>query len=483
MPNAAEESASGRRVGSADSSAFGFGMTKTKCYTDFAKVLPTFLLMSSQVPNSISLSDSAKAVALTRNQIRGFWASWGGWALDGMDSFIYALVLVPSLRELLPRSGIPATKGNIGVYGGLLFALFLVGWGLAFLWGPIGDKFGRVRTLMLTIAWYSLFTFLSALVTSVWQLAVLRLLAGIGIGGEWAMGGTFVAEEWPEERRKAGSGYMHTGYYVGIFLAAIANYTIGSHFGWRAMFAVGGLPALLLAWVRYGVSEPSRWQAKSNVVRSWAVWQPLGTLFSAKWRRRTILNSLFMLASICGLWAGTVYVPAAITTLSEAAGRVGPRAAQLASWGTMLVAFATILGCLMMPWLADRLGRRGALAFFFALMMVFIALTFGKVFYLGAAGLPWFFVCLFFLGIGGANFAVYTLWLPEQYPTECRASAFAFATSFARFGGAGITFLVGAGIRHYGSLGVPVAATAIAFALGLCLVPFGAETRGQPLPA
>src|ERR1700686_853519 len=100
--------------------------------------------------------------SLTRNQIRGFWASWGGWALDGMDSFVYALVLVPSLRELLPRSGISATKGNIGFYGGLLFALFLIGWGLAFLWGPVGDKFGRVRTLMLTIVWYSVFTFLSA---------------------------------------------------------------------------------------------------------------------------------------------------------------------------------------------------------------------------------------------------------------------------------------------------------------------------------
>lgn len=149
----------------------------------------------------------------------------------------------------------------------------------------------------------------------------------------------------------------------------------------------------------------------------------------------------------------------------------------------MLVSFATILGCLAMPNLAQRLGRRGALAFFFALMMVFIALTFGKVFYLGAAGLPWFFVCLFFLGFGGANFAVYTLWLPEQYPTECRASAFAFATSMARFGGAGITFLVGAGIRQYGSLGVPVAMTAIAFAIGLCLIPFGVETRGQPLPS
>src|SRR5260221_8035563 len=102
-----------------------------------------------------------------------------------MYSFIYALVLVPSLRDLLPRSGIPATKGAIGFYGGLLFALFLIGWGLAFLWGPVGDKFGPVRTLMVTIIWYSGFTFLNALLTNRWQLAILRLLARIGIGREW----------------------------------------------------------------------------------------------------------------------------------------------------------------------------------------------------------------------------------------------------------------------------------------------------------
>lgn len=437
--------------------------------------------MSSAASNLARLPNPTPTT-LNRNQIRGFWAAWGGWTLDGMDSFIYALVLVPSLRELLPRSGLPATRGNIGVYGGLLFALFLIGWGLAFLWGPIGDKFGRVRTLMLTIVWYSVFTFLSALVTGIWQLAILRLLAGIGIGGEWAMGGTFVAEAWPENRRRAGAGFMHTGYYVGIFLAALANYAIGSHFGWRAMFAVGGLPALLLAWVRYGVTEPSAWASKENVVRSWAIWRPFATLFSSAWRGRTIVNSCLMLASICGLWAGTVYVPAAITSLAEASGHTPPQAAQLASWGTMLVAFATILGCLAMPWLAKQVGRRGALALFFLLMMVLIALTFGKVFYLGGAGLVWFFICLFFLGLGGANFAVYTLWLPEQYPTECRASAFAFSTSFARFVGAGITFLVGAGIRHYGSLGVPVAMTSLAFALGLCLIPFAVETRDQPLP-
>src|SRR5229473_6526680 len=156
-------------------------------------------------------TQSSREVPLNRNQIRGFWAAWGGWALDGMDSFIYAMVLVPALRELLPRSGIPATTANVGFYGGVLFACFLVGWGLSLVWGPIADRFGRVRTLSLTIIFFSVFTLLSALSTSIWVLAALRLLAGVGIGGEWSMASTFVADEWPEERRKMGAGLMHTG--------------------------------------------------------------------------------------------------------------------------------------------------------------------------------------------------------------------------------------------------------------------------------
>ena len=195
---------------------------------------------------------------LTKNQWRGFFASWGGWALDGMDSYIFALVMVPALKELLPRSGLRSDLGGVGYYGGLLFALFLVGWGCAFLWGPVADKYGRVRTLMFTILWYSLFTFLCCISTRVWQLAIFRFLAGIGIGGEWAMGGTFVAEEWPEDRRKMAAGWMHTGYYVGFFLAALANYQIGARYGWRWMFAIGGLPALLVSFIRYGVKEPKR---------------------------------------------------------------------------------------------------------------------------------------------------------------------------------------------------------------------------------
>jgi len=420
---------------------------------------------------------------LTRNQIRGFWASWAGWTVDGMDSFIYALVMVPSLRELLPKSHIAATQANVGFYGGILFALFLIGWGFAFLWGPLADKFGRVRTLMLTILWYSLFTFLGALATGVWQLAAYRLLAGIGIGGEWAMGGTFVAEEWPEERRKMGAGMMHTGYYVGVFLAAIANYGIGGHYGWRAMFALGALPALFIGFIRYGVTEPQRWAAKSNQLKRQSVWRPLAQIFSRNYRRRTVLNSIYMFVSIVGLWAGSVYVPASITYIAAREHFTSVQAVRFASYGTMLLAAATILGCLIVPALAERFGRRATMVLFFGCMFVFILLAFGHVFYLNAHALPWFFVCLFFLGLGGANFAVYTLWLPEQYPTECRASAFAFSTSAARFAGAGITFLVGAGVAHFHTIGIPIAITSAAFAVGLALLPFSMETKGSGLPA
>src|SRR3954470_23960169 len=300
---------------------------------------------------------------LTTNQIRGFWAAWGGWALDGMDSFLYALVLVPALRELLPRSGIPATQANTGYYGGVLFAIFLLGWGFAFLWGPLADRFGRVRTLVLTIVCYSLFTFLGCAAAGVWQLAAFRFLAGIGIGGEWTIGGVFVAEEWPESRRKEGAAWMHTGYYFGTFLAAIVNYTVGSHYGWRAVFAVGGTPALLIAFIRYGVRESARWQHRvAELKTAWSARDAFLALFSAEYRRRTILNASLLFISMVGLWAGSAYVPSSITYLAGREGFSAAEAARFASWATMLLSTGTILGCLMLPALAERLGRRGALA-------------------------------------------------------------------------------------------------------------------------
>ena len=400
-----------------------------------------------------------------------------------MDSYIFALVMVPALKELLPRSGLRSDLGGIGYYGGLLFALFLVGWGCAFLWGPVADKYGRVRTLMLTILWYSLFTFLCCISTRVWQLAVFRFLAGIGIGGEWAMGGTFVAEEWPEDRRKMAAGLMHTGYYVGFFLAALANYGIGARYGWRAMFALGGLPALLVSFIRYGVRESQRWESKASEVKTWSIARPLAVLFSPEFRRRTIVNASFVLVSIIGLWAGSIYVPAALTEIVTRMKIQGMNMPHMISLATMLLSVATILGCVALPPIAERLGRRVTLGLYYLCMMVSVAVGFGYAFYLPQDALKWFLVCLVFFGLGGANFAMYTLWLPEQYPTECRGSAFAFATSVGRFAGAGFTFLVGAGVAHYHTIGKPVAFTAIAFAVGLLLLPFGHETKGKVLPS
>jgi len=432
---------------------------------------------------SASVESAQLITRLTKNQVRGFWAAWGGWALDGMDSFIYALVLVPALRELLPRSGIPATTANIGYYGGLLFALFLVGWGLAMIWGPVADRFGRVRTLMFTILCFSLFTLLSAFATNVWSLAIFRLLAGVGIGGEWAMGAVLVSEEWPENRRVMGAAFMHTGYYFGFFLAGLANYFIGSHFGWRYMFVVGGLPALLVAFNYKRVQEPQRWERKQeNLGRRWSMNRAFLEIFSPRYRRRTVVNSIYLLISTIGLWGGSVYVPAAVTYLAARAGRTAMDGAKWASYSTALLGIGTIIGALVVPFVAERLGRRINQAIFFALMLVFICVAFGYVFYMQSGALAWFMVCVLFLGFGGANFTAYSFWLPEQYGTECRASALSFTCNIGRFVGAGFSFLVGAGVSHFNTLGIPVALTSIAFLIGIVLLPLGIETTGKPLP-
>jgi hypothetical protein len=123
------------------------------------------------------------------------------------------------------------------------------------------------------------------------------------------------------------------------------------------------------------------------------------------------------------------------------------------------------------------------MALFFALLGVSIVIAFGYVFYLPASALSAFYVCVFFLGLGGANFALYTLWLPEQFTTDCRASAIAFISSVGRFVGVAMVFVLAEGIRSYGSLGVPVAMTAVVFLLGLFLIPLSEETKGKSLPA
>ncbi len=424
------------------------------------------------------MSERSALEPLSRAQVRGFWAAWAGWTLDGMDSFIFALVLTPALAELLPKSGLDGSPPHVVFAGSVLFAVFLAGWGTSLVWGPLADRFGRARTLAAAVACYALFTAAAALAQNVWQLGLFRFLAGVGIGGEWALAGTYVAEVWPESRRRMGAGYLQTGYYVGFFLAAALNFTVGAAFGWRAMFLCGGVPVVLAIYMLSRVRESERWSAVADAAPRI---HPLKQILAGVYRRRTLTNAALVTVSIIGLWAGAVYEPAAIIALAKQAGHSMPQATRLASFGTGLLSVGTVLGCLMAPPLAEALGRRGATGVYFSGMALCIAVSFGWAFYV-PGGLPLFIGSLFFLGFFGGNFALYSLWLPEQYPTAIRATAFAVVTSCGRFIGAGVNFLIGASVHAYGSIGMPVAATALAFLLGLLVLPFCLETRGQRLP-
>jgi MFS family permease len=435
-------------------------------------------LMANETVVGVS---SAARSRLSRQQITGFWGAWAGWTLDGMDSVIYALVLSPALTELLPKSGFAATPANVGFAGSTLFALFLVGWGMSLIWGPIADRFGRSRVLAATIFVYAFFTGAAALSQTVWQLGLFRLLAGVGIGGEWALAGTYVAEAWPEDRRKMGAGYLQTGYYAGFFLASALNYTVAARYGWRAMFWCGLTPVVVAIVVLLRVKEPDRWQRKAGTVKAASKRNTLRTIFSPPYTRRTLVNTVLLTAAICGLWAGAVYAPTAIIDLAKRSGIVQAEAVRTSSIGMGLLSLGSILGCLAAPVLAERFGRKQTLAFYFAGMAASILVSFGWAFYL-PHGLYPFIAAIFFLGIFGGNFAVFSLWLPEQYGTNVRVTAFAFTTSFGRFIAAGVNFGLGALVSRMGTLGRPVALTAFAFGIGLLVIPFAKETLGEALP-
>ncbi len=374
---------------------------------------------------------------LTTAQKKGFLAAYAGWTLDGMDAFIYALVLVPALRDLLPASGIEPTGPNIGAWGSRLFAMFLFGWGLSMAWGVIGDRIGRVRALALTILTYSLFTLLCGLVTNIWQLMFLRVMCGVGLGGEQPVGSTFVAEALPEDRRVKAAGLLHTGYYAGFLLASIANYFIGANYGWRWMFAFGGLPAIFVGWIMSNVKESHKFEEMKKTARP-SMKQSFAALFTT-----------------------------AITQIALRGGAVAAEAARMASYGGMVLAIGTVIGCLLAPILAERFGRRVAMAMFLSLLCVTTGVAFGWAFFLTVNALQIFFIMTFLLGLAGANFAMYTLWLPELYPTSSRGSGMGFISSIGRFFGVAMVFLIAAGVDHFGNIGTPIALTSIILFLGL----------------
>ena len=426
------------------------------------------------------LEASATNSTATATPWKNFVGAFGGWTLDGFNAGIFGLVLVPAMGELLLRSGQEATAATIGYYGQLSVAIFLLGWGCGFVWGPIADRFGRLPAMSYSILVYAVFTFLAGFSQNIWQLFFFRFMASVGIGGEWAMAGTLVAESMPERLRPTFGGILHSGVYIGLLFCSGVNYTVGIDLGWRWMFYLGIVPAAFVLYIRTQSTEPRRWLGISNRRAPTSYSTFLAKVTRPPYRARTLVNTSLLSVSLTGLWAGSQYLGTAIIDIATSR-HIEPLAAQRVSTIALgLLSAFTILGCLVVPWLAGRCGRRKTLALLYLFMIAGILGCFGWGYYARSVAVLLGFIPI--IGIGGANLAVFTIWLPEQYPTEIRATAFAFCTTISRFVAAAGTFSIGYVLARARTMGWPVALTAIPFVLGIALVYMAEETTGEALP-
>lgn len=408
--------------------------------------------------------------------------AWLGWVFDSMDAMIYALVLHPALHDLLgaAQGGQPVSDADIGWYGGIIFSIFLIGWALGgVLFGVIADRFGRTKTLIATILIYALFTGLAAVSQDWWHLAIYRFLTALGIGGEWAAGASLVAEVWSEEKRAKAAGILQSAWAAGFFLAA-AWYLLLQDYSWRVLFVVGVLPALVALLVRLWVKEPERWvQAHAQELRSGTVRSAkLVELFRGEFRRPTLVGSSLAFVAVFGLWGATNWTPTLVRALPDMQGLQAADIKTYVVYATMALNVGALVGYLSFGALADRFGRRPVFALMCAGSLVMVPITF-----LTPHAYAHVLLLLPLLGFfNNGIFSGFPIYLPELYPTRIRATGAGFCFNAGRVLASGGPFLTGYFVTALGSFGRAASAVALIYLLGLLILPFAPETKGQPLP-
>jgi MFS family permease len=398
---------------------------------------------------------------------RTFWACATGWALDGMDFMIYPLV-IGTIIVLWKVD--PGTAGLAGTV--TLLASALGGW----LGGYLADRVGRVRTLQITILWFSFFSLVCAFVQNFDQLLIARALLGIGFGGEWAAGAVLMGEAIRPQYRGRAVGSVQSGWAIGWGLAVLSQAALFSllppDIAWRYMFAIGALPALLVLYLRRYVEEPAI-AAETRAKQAASGDRPkLSEIFAGPMLKTTILASLAATGCQGGYYAITFWVPRFLTT---------ERKLSIVSSTGYLSALiiGSFIGYLVGAWLADRIGRRNLfLIFSIGAIAVIIAYTqlplTNEILWI--LGFPLgFFASGYFSGMGA--------FLTELYPTRLRGSGQGFCYNFGRGIGALFPFLVGA-LSNTTSLGNAIAIFAVAAYALFFLAAFALpETRGRILHA
>jgi len=358
---------------------------------------------------------------------RTFWACAAGWALDGMDFMIYPLVIGTIIALWKVDPGTAGLAGTV-----TLLASAVGGW----LGGYLADRIGRVKTLQLTILWFSVFSLLCAFVQNFDQLLVGRALLGLGFGGEWAAGAVLMGESIRAQYRGRAVGSVQSGWAVGWGLAVLSQAILYSWLppetAWRWMFAIGALPALLVFFLRRYVEEPAIAAATLAKQNASGERPGIAEIFARPILKTTVLASLAVTGCQGGYYAITFWVPRFLTNERKLSivGSTGYLAALI---------IGSFIGYLVGAYLADRIGRR-ANFILFAVCSVLIVFVYTQLpvndTMMLILGFPLgFFASGIFSGMGA--------FLTENFPTRVRGSGQGFAYNFGRGVAALNPFFVG----------------------------------------
>ena len=430
-------------------------------------------------------------LGLSRYQWTVLFAAWLGWGFDLYDSILFNFVAPNCVPTLLGLAiGSPEAKHATLYWTGILTSLLLIGWALGgIVFGYVGDRIGRTRTMMLTISMYAFGTAACALAPNIWVLMLCRFIASLGIGGEWAAGASMVAEVMPEKRRIEAGALLYTSAAFGTSLATIVNLLISGHWfadqpevSWRYVFLCGLIPAAVVFVVRLFIHEPERWQKAASS----AAPPKLSELFSPQLRGVTRSGLLMALIALITWWSCNAFLPVFATGLAQAhAASLGldKVATQrlVEDWkftATMMFNLGGLIGTLLTIPVAKHLGRRPMFALYFVVSALAILATFG------ANVAPQLRLYLYF-AIGLSVFGVFgsfTYYLPELFPTRLRATGAGFCYNAGRIIAACGPFVVGAiAARGTGTAMEVLVWVAVVPLLGLLLMPWVVETRDRPL--
>jgi len=368
---------------------------------------------------------------ITPSQWRSGWAAWLGWMFDGLDMHLYTLVATPFVAELLRAS---VSDPSVGRHGAVIQAAFLTGWALggAF-FGRIGDLMGRSRALSLTILTYAAFTGLSFLATEWWHLMIFRFLAALGIGGEWAVGASLLAETWPKAWRPWLAAVLQTGVNCGVLLACLAGVLL-SNAPPRWIFLVGVLPALLVLWIRRAVPEPEGWHAARQAESG----PPPGIadLFRGPVARVTGPVLVLCALSLTAHWTFLFWQQANVRQLPEVVALEPAARTQFATTALFLVMAGSIAGNFFAGWLARHWGYRRAILCLLVGYGLTMVLTYARP-------LDWSALrpLLVLIGLWQGVFALFTMCLPPLFPVLLRTTGAGFCYNFGRIvSAAGVVF-------------------------------------------